>query len=67
MSLSIDRGMVVQAVLQGQIGIEHVTIDELITAHHILADTALAQALLERVNRGDVVGFALDYNYDCPH
>lgn len=67
MSLTVERGMVVQAVLDGQIGSEHATMDELIYAHHMLADTALAQTFVKRVGQGDVLGFALDFNYDRPH
>lgn len=44
MSLSIERGMVVQAVMDGQIGAEHVTVDEIVTAHHLLADAAIHRA-----------------------
>lgn len=41
MGLSIERGMMVQAVMDGQISTEHVTLDELVTAHHLLADAAI--------------------------
>lgn len=67
MSLSIDRGMVVQAVLDGRIGSEHVTVEELITAHHLLADATIAQDLHAQLQRDDVMAFDLPWQYLNPN
>lgn len=67
MSLSIDRGMVVQAVLEGRIGVEHVTVDELVQAHHLLADATMAQCLQDQLSRPDVTVFVLEWQYVTPH
>jgi hypothetical protein len=65
--ISIDRSMVVQAVLDGQIGSEHVTVDELVTAHYLLADAAIAQSLHAALQRDDVLVVNLAWQYDVPN
>ncbi len=50
MPFNVDRGLVMQAVMEGQIGAEHVTVDEIVTAYHLLADTAIQQAVQEIIH-----------------
>lgn len=67
MSLTIDRGMVLQAVMDGQIGAEHVTIDELVAAHHLMADAEIEQHMINLVDRNDVTVFDLEWDYLNPN
>jgi hypothetical protein len=59
--------MVVQAVMDGQIGAEHVTVDELISAHHLLADAAIGQRMLEELQRSDITVFEHDWQWLIPN
>jgi len=70
MHLTMERSMVVQAVLAGQIGTEHVTVDELVSAHHLLADAAIQQTLwsiIQSEPRNQVRVFDLDWQYLEPN
>lgn len=67
MSLTVDRGMVLQAVMDGQIGAEHVTIDELVTAHHLIADAEIERHMINLVDRNDVTVFDLEWDYLNPN
>jgi hypothetical protein len=70
MSLSIERGLMVQAVMDGQIGAEHVTVDELISAHHLLADAAIHRAawnIIQAEPLDQVRVFDLAWQWDQPN
>jgi len=67
MNLSAERAMVLQAVIDGQIGSEHVTIDELVRAHHFMADVTIQQNLLAQLQRDDVTAFELPWQYLAPN
>ena len=67
MRLTVDRGMVVQAVMDGQIDSQHVTIDELVTAHHLLADAEIQRCMVDLSQRPDVSVFVLDWQWDTPN
>lgn len=67
MLLTDERQMVLQAVLDGQIGGEHVTEEELIWLHHEAADHAIKEDMWTANARGDVTVFALDWEYLRPN
>ena len=67
MALSVDRGMVVQAVLDGQLAAEHVTTDELVQAHHLLADAAIGVAMVAAAVRTDVTVFDHAWQWITPN
>jgi hypothetical protein len=70
MSLSVERGLMVQAVMEGQIGAEHVTVDELISAHHLLADAAIHRAawnIIQAEPLDQVRVFDLAWQWDQPN
>jgi hypothetical protein len=70
MSLSVERGLMVQAVMDGQIGAEHVTVDELISAHHLLADAAIHRAawnIIQAEPLDQVRVFDLAWQWDQPN
>ena len=67
MDITVDRGMVVQAVLDGQIGSEHVTVDELIFAHHLLADAVVSRCMQQASYRSDVLVFGHDWQWFRPN
>lgn len=67
MSMTVDRAMVMQAVLDGQLSTEHVTIDEIVITYHALADKAIADAMLVNAERQDVLVFDYEWDYLQPN
>lgn len=67
MNLDLDRGMIVQAVLDGQISSDYVTVDELIEAHHLLADAAIGGLMLHESGRSDVTVFDHGWQWLTPN
>lgn len=67
MNLDLDRGMIVQAVLDGQIDSQHVTTEELVHAHHLLADAAIGSVMIAAAVRIDVTVFDHAWQWDTPN
>lgn len=67
MTLTQERQMVLQAVLDGQLSSEHATVEELIYLHHEAADRDIEEAMITAEQRGDVTVFGLDWEYHNPN
>jgi hypothetical protein len=67
MTITQERQMVLQAVLDGQLSADYVTNEELIFLHHSLADSAIEEAMYAIESRSDVMVFNLDWEYARPN
>jgi len=59
--------MYMQAVLNGQLSADYLTLKEIHKLHHHLADSAIDQAMFEAGQRSDIRVFGLEWDIRQPH
>lgn len=65
--MTLERAMVVQSVLEGKIGSEYATVDEIAQACSALIDQVIANDMQENLERQDVTVFEHAWQYHRPN